>query len=320
MARLTLWGIYQYDKTLFDGIVLPDGIDKDNLVSDIMRNSGDLYPYHQVPEYLKRNINFWFARRLFDFERMYEALRTDYSPIENYDRIEDIKREYKDSGTDTETLTLGSSTTSKHTGSDTETLTLGSSTTSKHTGSDTETTALGSSTTSKHTGSDTETTTLGSSTTSAHTGTDTNSTQGSGTNEKGVSAYNEDGYTNREKDTETHNSNNMQTFNSTVTNTGSGSDTKTQTFDSTVTNTGSGSDTQKQTFDSSVTNSGSGSDKTQTDYGKQRTETENTRIHGNIGVTTSQQMIESEMSLRAKYDIYKIISREFEREFLVQIY
>ena len=230
MARITLWGIYQYDKTLFDNIVLPDGIDKDNLVSDIMRNSGDLYPYHQVPEYLKRNITFWFSRRLFDFDRMYKSLRMEYSPIENYDRIEDIKREYKDSGTDTETLTLGSSTTS------------------------------------------------------SHTGTDTDSTQGGGSNEKGVSAYNEDGYTNREKDTETHNSNNTQTYNSTVTNTGSGSD------------------------------------KTQTDYGKQRTETENTRIHGNIGVTTSQQMIESEMSLRAKYDIYKIISREFEREFLVQIY
>ena len=230
MARLTLWGIYQYDSTLFDNIVLPEGIDKDNLVSNIMRNSGDLYPYHQVPEYLKRNITFWFSRRLFDFDRMYKSLRMEYSPIENYDRIEDIKREYKDSGTDTETLTLGSSTTS------------------------------------------------------SHTGTDTDTTQGGGSNEKGVSAYNEDGYTNREKDTETHNSNNTQTHNSTVTNTESGSD------------------------------------KTQTDYGKQRTETENTRIHGNIGVTTSQQMIESEMSLRAKYDIYKIISREFEREFLVQIY
>ena len=183
MARLTLWGIYQYDKTLFDNIVLPDGIDKDNLVSDIMRNSGDLYPYHQVPEYLKRNITFWFSRRLFDFDRMYKSLRTEYSPIENYDRIEDIKREYKDSGTDTETLTLGSSTTSRHTGNDTET------------------------------------TTLGSTTTSSHTGTDTDSTQGGATNEKGVSAYNEDGYTNREKDTETHNSNNTQTYNSTVTNT-----------------------------------------------------------------------------------------------------
>ena len=108
--------------------------------------------------------------------------------------------------------------------------------------------------------------------------------QGGGSNEKGVSAYNEDGYTNREKDTETHNSSNTQTYNSTVTNTGSGTDT------------------------------------TQTEHGLKRKEVEDIRVHGNIGVTTSQQMIESEMSLRAKYDIYKIISREFEREFLVQVY
>ena len=214
MARLTLWGIYQYDKTLFDDIVLPDGIDKDNLVSDIMRNSGDLYPYHQVPEYLKHNINYWFARRLFDFERMYESLRVEYSPIENYDRKENTTRNYENSGTDKESTTLGSTTTSTNIGSN--------------------------------------------------------------DNENKVSAYNESDYSNREKDT--------QSYNSTLTNTGSGTDTK------------------------------------QTEYGLKRKEVEDIRVHGNIGVTTSQQMIESEMELRAKYDIYKIISREFEREFLVQVY
>ena len=214
MDRVTLWGFYQYDKTLFDGIVLPDGIEKENLVAEIMRNSGDLYTYNQSLEYLKRNINFWFARRLFDFERMYDALRTEYSPIENYDRKENIAREYENSGIDKESTTLGSSTTSTNIGSN--------------------------------------------------------------DNENKVSAYNENDYTNREKDT--------QSYNSTVTNTGSGTDT------------------------------------TQTEYGLKRKEVEDVRVHGNIGVTTSQQMIESELSLRAKYDIYKIIAREFEREFLVQIY
>lgn len=214
MARITLWGFYQYDSTLFDGVVLPNGIDKDNLVANIMRNSGDLYPYHQVPEYLKRNINYWFARRLFDFERMYEALRVEYSPIENYDRKENTTRNYENSGTDKESTTLGSTTTSTNIGSN--------------------------------------------------------------DNENKVSAYNETDYSNREKDT--------QSYNSTLTNTGSGTDT------------------------------------TQTEYGLKRKEVEDIRVHGNIGVTTSQQMIESEMELRAKYDIYKIISREFEREFLVQVY
>ena len=214
MERLTLWGFYQYDKTLFDGIALPEGIVKENLVAEIMKNSGDLYPYHQVLEYLKRNINYWFSHRLFDFGRIYEALRMDYSPIENYDRKENITRDYENSGIDKASTTLGSSTTSTNVGSN--------------------------------------------------------------DNENKVSAYNESDYTNREKD--------IQSYNSTVTNTGSGTDT------------------------------------TQTEYGLKRKEVEDVRVHGNIGVTTSQQMIESELSLRAKYDIYKIISREFEREFLVQIY
>lgn len=214
MPRITLWGFYQYDKTLFDNIMLPDGIEKENLVAEIMKNSGDLYPYQQVLEYLKRNINYWFARRLFDFGRMYDALRTEYSPIENYDRKENISRDYENSGIDKASTTLGSTTTSTNIGSN--------------------------------------------------------------DNENKVSAYNESDYTNREKD--------IQSYNSTVTNSGSGTDT------------------------------------TQTEYGLKRKEVEDIRVHGNIGVTTSQQMIESEMSLRAKYDIYKIISKEFEREFLVQIY
>ena len=214
MARITLWGFYQYDSTLFDGVVLPDGIDKDNLVANIMRNSGDLYPYHQIPEYLKRNITFWFSRRLFDFERMYEALRVEYSPIENYDRKENTTRNYENSGTDKESTTLGSTTTSTNIGSN--------------------------------------------------------------DNENKVSAYNENDYTNREKDT--------------------------------------------QSYNSTLTNTGSGTDVTQTEYGLKRKEVEDIRVHGNIGVTTSQQLIESEMELRAQYDIYKIISREFEREFLVQVY
>lgn len=214
MARVTLWGFYQYDNTLFDGAVLPEGMNKENLIADIMRNSGDLYPYHQVPEMLKHNITYWFSRRLFDFKRIYEALRSDYSPIENYDRKENITRDYENSGTDRATTTLGSSTTSISGGND--------------------------------------------------------------TNETKVSAYNESDYTNRDKETREYNN--------------------------------------------SVTNRGSGSDMTQTDYGLKRKEVEDIRVHGNIGVTTSQQMIESEIALRAKYDIYKIISREFEREFLVQIY
>lgn len=266
MGRITLWGFYQYDNTLFDGVVLPEGMDRETLVNSIMKDSGDLYPYHQVPEMLKYNISFWFSRRLFDFDRMYKALRVEYSPIENYDRIEDIKRNYENSGLDRATTTLGRNTTSTHTGTDEER------------------------------------TTLGSSTTTTHSGTDTEQISDNVVDEKGVSAYNESAYTNREKNTQDRDS------------------TNTQSYDSQFINTGSGTDIKAQSYDSTITNIGSGNDTTETEYGMKREETEENRVHGNIGVTTAQQMIEAELELRVKYDIYKIITKEFEREFLVQIY
>lgn len=43
------------------------------------------------------------------------------------------------------------------------------------------------------------------------------------------------------------------------------------------------------------------------------------RIHGNIGVTTNQQMINAELELREN-DLYAIIRSKFEDEFIVRVY
>ena len=43
------------------------------------------------------------------------------------------------------------------------------------------------------------------------------------------------------------------------------------------------------------------------------------RIHGNIGVTTAQQMIEAELELR-KMDIYNLIVKEFIKMFCLGVY
>lgn len=46
----------------------------------------------------------------------------------------------------------------------------------------------------------------------------------------------------------------------------------------------------------------------------------NARIHGNIGVTTNQQMIEQELELLRHFDIYTYIAKLFEEEFCLMIY
>lgn len=43
-------------------------------------------------------------------------------------------------------------------------------------------------------------------------------------------------------------------------------------------------------------------------------------VSGNVGVTTSQQMIEAELRLRLGYNLYDIIAEEFKRRFCILIY
>lgn len=43
-------------------------------------------------------------------------------------------------------------------------------------------------------------------------------------------------------------------------------------------------------------------------------------LYGNIGVTTSQQMLEAEVDIRRKFNIYEMIAEEFVNEFCVMVY
>ena len=43
-------------------------------------------------------------------------------------------------------------------------------------------------------------------------------------------------------------------------------------------------------------------------------------VHGNIGVTTNQQMIEAEIQMRVEYNLYNIIINQFKQKFCLLVY
>lgn len=243
MGRLTLYGMYNYDNSLFDGMVLPDGLDADVLRVNILDKCGDLYTYHQHPAMIKDLIGYWFTRNYLNFSRMLNALTAVYNPIENYDRNEKWTR--------TPDLT----DVSQLSGDDTL----------KASDKDTTTTSY---TNYK------ETTTY----------------KGDDISEKEVSAFDSGSYQPAEKVTD---SRNQRADELEI----SGSQSVETTYGR----------QDKTTY---------GKKDTQTHKGKEEFES---RIHGNIGVTTNQQLIQAELELR-KIDIYNDITARFEREFIVQLY
>ena len=113
MLKLTLWGMNDYlDGTLLD--FLPSSLPGDTFDPEIMEQliyaeCGDLYPYYQVPLYCKQHIKNFFDRNAEQFKRVWEALYSEYNPIENYDRIEAWSDSHSESTRDSESLSMSSS-------------------------------------------------------------------------------------------------------------------------------------------------------------------------------------------------------------------
>lgn len=206
-----LWELYDHD--LFDDIKLPTGIDKEILVNTIFSKCATYSPLYHEHDLLVNMINNWFMTWYDSFDRIAKAMQEDYNPLHNYDRFEDIDRNFNHKGSVDKT----------------------------------------------YTGNETED--------------ETNISNDTSTGQ--VSAFDSSAWQNADKNTDD------LTANRDLTKTRNLSDEETRNL----------TDTQRETA----------------------------HIYGNIGVTTSQQMLESEIDLRERYNIYNYIAQKFYDDFMLKI-
>ena len=272
----TLWGMEQYfnykSQSLFQDILLPDGVNKRTLVNTILVEAGELEIMYPNGDFLKVAIDTWFDRKYQMLERWVKAINTDYKPLENYNRTEKWS------------LTANGSTANTGTKNATTTNTGSKDSTTSNTGSKNSTVKD----TDKDTGSDTtsgteSTTTSDSTTVGAQTSTD----------ETQVSAFNSSGYSPSEK---------------VSSNVGGRTDSSSGTGKVTNSNTLTRSNTAKITEETGDTGTTSNDS------------TREGNAYGNIGVTTSQQMLKEEIELWANIDIYREAAEMFVQEFCIPVY
>ena len=262
MGRITLWGFYQFsDKKLFDDITLYEEFDKQTLIDLILQQSGELFPFHQQPDFLKRNIESWFARMYEQFKRMYDTLYSDYVPTENYDRME----AWSDSASSSESAFNSESSSSSTSASSSESSSESSSTSTSG---------------------------------SAH---DATSDSNSNSLLNNVSAFDTSALSPESAASgQTAGRSSADTNNHTQTVTGS-------------TGVNGRIGNRHDTANATTINRRQGTND-KIDYSFHEG-----RVHGNIGVMTTQAMIKEEIELR-KFDIYETIANMFEEEFLIRRY
>ena len=88
MATLSLIGLYNYDNTLFDGLTLPAGIDKDICINEILRRCGEFELIYSDLDFNKAMIAQFGNKHNRTFTKWVEGLAEEFNPLHNYDRHE----------------------------------------------------------------------------------------------------------------------------------------------------------------------------------------------------------------------------------------
>lgn len=89
MATLTILGMYQFKDGLFNNLNLPDGINKDEVINQILLDGSNFEILYSDFNFMQEAIGLWSNNWYRTFEKWQKALSLEYNPIENYDRIED---------------------------------------------------------------------------------------------------------------------------------------------------------------------------------------------------------------------------------------
>ena len=257
-------------------------LDSTALKTAIIRRCGDVAPYYQKAGDFSLYGALWFETHKFLFDHAVNVWNATYNPIENYDRIE-------------EETTSG---TRETTGENTDT----------HSGTDSRTTSGTHDTDETHSGTDTTTTSGTKSGSDTHSGTDT--LTDNVTRENQIAGFNSSGYSdaNEETETGTHSTQHGEVITKSETENGSEAVLHGHTINTEEETSGS----DALSYGHRIASASESAEETET--------TRQSHIHGNIGVTTAQQMIEAELSLADKFWIYDYIASAFETDNFITVY
>lgn len=94
---LTVMGMYQYDKTLFDLFNLPDSMKymRDNIINSICLCTQELEVLYPSVPTLQFAIGVWCTTMIPIWDRLYSTTKLEYNPIENYNRTETLTENEK---------------------------------------------------------------------------------------------------------------------------------------------------------------------------------------------------------------------------------
>ena len=304
-AKWTLMGMYNYDNTIFNEMVLPTGIDADLFKSSLLIEKGEFEVLFPNPEFMKNAIKVWSTKWYRTFSEWLRGTQAQFNPIYNYDRYEegwdDNKKKYSSINNADYSDKRTADLQDKHV----------LNTKDERTADTEENRILNT--------KDARTADLKDE--STFNNTDTTSQTKESTTEHKVAAYDSSSYVPSSQDIVNNGDSKIQ-HTGTVTNETTGTDTTAHSGSDATTTKGmdttahTGSDTINTTGTDETVHKGKLSDIT---GDEQNTNQHTAHLYGNIGVSTSASIL-AEFYQVAKWNLYEHMADVFGSELLIQVY
>lgn len=303
-VNLSPLGLYNWDDTLFDLMEIPEALDKNVLVQNLLAETAELEVLYPNPVVFKNLLGVWSRKNRDVWNKLYATTQYDYNPIENYNRYETGSDNGTGRTTHSGTDTTADTTTHGGTDGRTETMTTGGKDTLDMTRRDGGTETENTTSNVEQGGQD------------VVTGADTKGHWIAGYDAPTPTAQ-DDGLfkQTRDKDDVTTTTDYGKTED--------GTGSKTTTFGKTETNKDettygkTESVQESKTYGETVSKTGSMTHGEQ--IANMNEGSHELHAHGNIGVTTTQQLIKEQRAIDL-FNLYDIIIEDFKMRFCILVY
>ncbi len=91
-ASLSIYGLYTFNNDVFANLAVPDGMDKDMLIAEILTECSDFCLIYPNYDFMKMLIGVWSNNEGHIWGKMWESENLEFNPLDNYDRHESISR------------------------------------------------------------------------------------------------------------------------------------------------------------------------------------------------------------------------------------
>ena len=93
---VSIYGLYLFDPTLFDGFKCPEGLNRDLVIDSIVMENAELELLYPDGDFMKGMIKLWSNKELTVWQKQFDALNVEYNPLWNKDGTTHERWDYDD--------------------------------------------------------------------------------------------------------------------------------------------------------------------------------------------------------------------------------